>query len=249
MSNSRNIIVTGAASGIGAATAKELAARGWRVAGLDRNGKGVKAVVAALPGVAAGAHFAFEIDVADEPALVATFGMAVAYLGGLDALVTSAGVVDRTPFMELDAGTFRDVYDDNVVGTFLCLREAAKHMPRGGRICTVASVAGIRGGGLSGTAAYAASKGAVLALTRNAARALGERGIAVNTVAPGATLTPMIEEAWRDEAHRRRVEAMSVMNRSAAPEEIARVIAFLVSPDASYVNGATLVADGGLVMC
>ena len=248
MSENRTVIVTGAASGIGAATAKELATRGYRVACLDRNGKGAKMVTAGLPAVDAGPHFAFEVNVADEPAVVETFAMAVAYLGGLDALVTSAGIADMTPFMDLDAATFRRVYDDNVIGTFLCLREAGKHMPRGGRICTVASVAGIRGGGLSGTAAYAASKGAVLALTKNAARALGERGIAVNTIAPGATLTPMIEEAWRNEAHRKRVEAMSVMNRTGSADEIARAIAFLVSPEASYITGTTLVADGGLVM-
>ena len=205
-------------------------------------------VVAGLPALGSGAHLGVEVDVADEPALVEAFDKTVAALGRLDALVTSAGVADTTPFMDLDAQTFRDVYDDNVVGTFLCLREAAKHMPRGSRICTVASVAGIRGGGLAGTAAYAASKGAVLALTKNAARALAERGIAVNTIAPGATLTPMIEEAWKNETHRKRVEAMSAMNRTAAPEEIARAIAFLVSPDASYITGATLVADGGLVM-
>ena len=241
-------IVTGAASGIGAATARELAARGYRIAGLDRNGPGVRAVAAALPASAAGAHIAIEVDVADEPALVSAFAAAFAGLGRLDALVTSAGVADMTPFMELDAATFRRVYDDNVVGTFLCLREAARCMPRGGRICTVASVAGIRGGGLSGTAAYAASKGAVLALTKNAARALADRGIAVNTVAPGATMTPMIEKAFSNEAHRRRVESMSAMNRTGEPEEIARVVAFLVSPEASYVTGTTLVADGGLVM-
>jgi len=248
MSENRTAIVTGGASGIGAATAKELAARGYRIAVFDRNGKGGKQVVAALPHVEGGAHFAFEVDVADEPTLVETFAMAVAYLGQLDALVTSAGVADMTPFMDLDAATFRSVYDDNVVGTFLSIREAARHMAPGARICTVASVAGLRGGGLSGTAAYAASKGAVLALTKNAARALAERGIAVNTVAPGATMTPMIEDAWKNEAHRKRVEAMSAMNRTGAPEEIARAIAFLVSPEASYVTGTTLVADGGLVM-
>ena len=241
-------IVTGAASGIGAATARELASRGYRVAGFDRNGPGLRDVVAGLPAVVRGAHLAVEVDVADEPALVEAFERTLAALGRLDALVTSAGVGDTTPFMDLDARTFRDVYDDNVVGTFLCLREAARHMPRGGRICTVASVAGIRGGGLSGTAAYAASKGAVLALTKNAARALAERGLAVNTIAPGATLTPMIAELWKNEAHRSRVEAMSAMNRTGTPDEIARAIAFLVSPEASYITGATLVADGGLVM-
>ena len=236
--------MTGAASGIGAATLKELAARGCRVAGIDRNGEGLRAVVAA----AGTGHHAFAADVADEAMVVATFAAAVQALGSLDALVTSAGVAEMTPFMDLDAATFRRVYDDNVVGTFLSIREAAKHMAPGGRICTVASVAGLRGGGLSGTAAYAASKGAVLALTKNAARALADKGIAVNTIAPGATMTPMIAHVFADETHRRRVESMSAMNRAAQPEEIARAIAFLVSRDASYVDGATLVADGGLCM-
>jgi len=244
MTRPRTAIVTGAASGIGAATAAELAARGYRVACVDRNGAGVRAVAAAL----GGQHLALELNVADESLIVPAFADVVQNLGSLDALVTSAGVAEMTPFMELDAATFRRVYDDNVVGTFLSIREAARHMVSGGRICTVASVAGLRGGGLSGTAAYAASKGAVLALTKNAARALADRGIAVNTIAPGATRTPMIAHVFSNEAHRKRVESMSVMNRAGEPQEIARAIAFLVSPEASYVDGATLVADGGLCM-
>ncbi len=240
----RTAIVTGAASGIGAATVTELAARGYRVACVDRNGPGVRAVAAA----AGAQHLAIELDVTDEVLLVAAFADAAKALDGLDALVTSAGVAEMTPFMELDAATFASVYNHNVIGTFLSIREAAKHMAPGGRICTVASVAGLRGGGLSGTAAYAASKGAVLALTKNAARSLAERGIAVNTIAPGATMTPMIAHVFANEAHRQRVESMSVMNRAAKAEEIARAIAFLISPEASYVDGATLVADGGLCM-
>lgn len=240
----RTVVVTGAASGIGAATVAELAAHGYRVACFDRDGAGARAVAAA----AGPAHFAVEVDVADEPAIVAAFEQASRTLGQLDALVTSAGIADMTPFMQLDAATFHRVFNENVVGTFLCIREAAKHMPPGGRICTVASVAGLRGGGLSGTAAYAASKGAVLALTKNAARSLAERAIAVNTIAPGATNTPMIAHVFANEEHRRRVESMSVMNRAGEPAEIARAIAFLVSPEASYIDGATLVADGGLCM-
>ena len=215
MTRLRTAIVTGAASGIGAATVRELAARGYRVAGIDRNGPGAQTIIDA----AGAQHIAFELDVTDEGAIVHAFAQAAKTLGGLDALVTSAGVAEMTPFMELDAATFRRVYDDNVVGTFLCIREAAKHMEPGGRICTVASVAGLRGGGLSGTAAYAASKGAVLALTKNAARALADRGIAVNTVAPGATMTPMIAHVFENEAHRNRVESMSVMNRAAMPRK------------------------------
>jgi NAD(P)-dependent dehydrogenase (short-subunit alcohol dehydrogenase family) len=240
----RTAIVTGAASGIGAATAVELARQGYRVACMDKNAEGVRKVAA---GLGAG-HAAVVVDVGDEPAVIAAFAEAAAALGRLDALVTSAGVADMTPFMDLDAATFRRVYNDNVVGTFLCLREAAKHMQPGARICTVASVAGIRGGGLSGTAAYASSKGAVLALTKNAARSLAERGISVNTIAPGATMTPMIEHVFANPEHRKRVESMSAQNRAGQPEEIARAIAFLLSADASYIDGATLVADGGLCM-
>jgi NAD(P)-dependent dehydrogenase (short-subunit alcohol dehydrogenase family) len=244
MTSPRTAIVTGAASGIGAATVGELAARGYRVACIDRNAEGVRVVAAG----AGGQHLAIEADVAVESQAVVAFAEAARVLGRVDALVTSAGVADMTPFMDLDAATFHRVYADNVVGTFLSIREAARHMAPGGRICTVASVAGLRGGGLSGTAAYAASKGAVLALTKSAARALADQGIAVNSIAPGATLTPMLAVAFANEAHRKRVESMSVMNRAADPAEIARAIAFLVSPEASYVDGTTLVADGGLCM-
>lgn len=236
----RTAIVTGSASGIGAATVRELARQGYRTVGLDR------AVEASdLP---RDQHRAIRADVTDEPRLIAAFDEALGFLGTLDVLVTSAGVGETTPFMELSVETFRAVNEVNVIGTFLCLREAAKRMQAGARICTVASVAGLRGGGLSGTAAYAASKGAVLALTKNAARALAPRGIGVNTIAPGATLTPMIAEQWQNAAHRSRVESMSVLNRSAEAAEIAAGIAFLVSSAATAITGSTLVADNGLVM-
>ncbi len=238
-------VVTGAASGIGAATLALLIERGWRVAALDIDGARLQAVVQTHASTAATAHV---VDVTDEARVVAAFTAIAAASGPIGALVTSAGVADMTPFMELSVETFRRVHDVNVVGTWLCMREAALRMRGGARICTVASVAGLRGGGLSGTAAYAASKGAVLALTKNAARALAERGISVNAVAPGATDTPMIEEVMRNLPHRRRIESMSVQGRIADAAEVARAIAFLISPDASIVTGATLVADGGLTM-
>ena len=240
-------IVTGSASGIGAATVRALAAQGYDTVGIDVNLPGALAT-ATQATERAGRHHALLADVADEPALVAAMASAVAWLGGLDALATCAGVAETTAFMRLDAHTFRRVHDVNVIGTFVAMREAATHMTAGGRICAVASVAGLRGGGLMGTAAYASSKGAVLALTKNAARALGEKGIRVNAIAPGATLTPMIAEAWADDARRQQVESLSVQKRTAQPEEIAANIVYLLSPQASYVTGATLVVDGGLVM-
>ena len=244
----RTAIVTGSASGIGAATVLELARQGYRTVGIDIDASGAQAAADEATKANKLSHLALTADVSDEPQVVQAFEQALAFLGRLDVLVTSAGVAETTPFMDISVASFRSVYEVNVIGTFLCIREAAKRMQRGARICTIASVAGLRGGGLSGTAAYAASKGGVLALTKSAARALAAQGICVNTVAPGATDTPMIAEHWKNDAHRARVEAMSVLNRTADAREIASSIAFLVSAQASAITGSTLVADNGLMM-
>jgi len=242
-SDVRTAIVTGGASGIGKATCELLARNGYRVAVVDRDELGAHSVADAIDGVA------FGLDVTDERAVISLFERAFEALGGtLDALATSAGILESTPFMEIDLAAFRLVYEINVIGTYLCIREAAKHMKSGGRICTIASVAGKRGGGLTGTAAYAASKGAVIALTRNAARSLAERGIVVNGVAPGPVLTPMLLPTFEDRVHRARVEAMPLLGRAAEPLEIAEAIAWLLSPEASYVNGEMLTVDGGICL-
>jgi NAD(P)-dependent dehydrogenase (short-subunit alcohol dehydrogenase family) len=243
MGDDRRIaVVTGAASGIGAATARLLARDGFRVACLDIDGAAAERVAQGL----GGGHKGIAVDVTREDQVAAAF--AALGDGPIAALATCAGIVDMTPFMEVGAYTIRRVYDVNVVGTFLAIREAARRMPPGGRICTVASVAGLRGGGIAGTAAYAASKGAVIALTKSAARSLAERGISVNTVAPGPTATPLVDAVIHDAERWRRIEGMTVLGRAAEAGEIAETIAFLLSPRASYVTGATLTADGGLVM-
>jgi NAD(P)-dependent dehydrogenase (short-subunit alcohol dehydrogenase family) len=236
-------LVTGGASGIGKATCEVLAREGWLVAVADRDEVGARSVADAI-----GGH-GFAVDVCDEASVVSLFERAVAAFDGkLDALATPAGIIDMTPLFEISLTTWRRVFDVNVIGTFLCIREAAKFMGPGGRICTVASVAGKLGGGLTGTGAYAASKGAVFALTRNAARELAGRGIAVNGVSPGAVLTPMIAEAFRDPAKRGRVEALTPLGRPGEPSEIAEAIAWLLSPRASYVHGEVINVDGGLLM-
>jgi NAD(P)-dependent dehydrogenase (short-subunit alcohol dehydrogenase family) len=234
--SSRRVAVTGSASGIGAATAAVLAQQGWQVVCLDRNP------------ATADDKLSLRLDVADEPAVCAAFAHIRQSLGGLDALVTCAGIYETTPFFDTTAATFSRVLSVNVTGTFLCIREAARMMTRGARICTVSSVAGLRGGGLAGTVSYAATKGAVLALTKNAARELGPKGIAVNTVAPGMIDTPFAAVPLSNAATRKRIEDMIGFGRLGSAEEIAHTIAWLISPAASYVHGATIVADGGMVM-
>jgi NAD(P)-dependent dehydrogenase (short-subunit alcohol dehydrogenase family) len=245
----RTCIVTGSASGIGAATVLALAHAGYHTFGLDLQADAASQVAMQaeleVPGTR---HGSAACDVADEEQVVASFAAARAFLGSLDALVTSAGVVDTTPFMEISVAQFRRIHEVNVIGTWLCMREAARHMAPGGAICAIASIAGVRGGGLSGTAAYAASKGGVIALAKNAARVLAAQGLRVNTLSPGATDTPMIAKPLQDPAHRARIEGLAAQRRVGRAEEIASGVVYLLSPRASFTHGAHLVVDGGIVM-
>ncbi|GAC1420836.1 MAG: SDR family NAD(P)-dependent oxidoreductase [Candidatus Velthaea sp.] len=236
-------IVIGGASGIGRATCELLVRDGWTVLVADRDAAGAERVAQEIGAVG------FGVDIADEASVIALFEHAMdVFAGTIDGVAIPAGIVDTKPFMDIDVQTFRRVNDVNVIGTYLCIRESAKRMKPGGRICTVASVAGKRGGGLSGTAAYAASKGAVLALSRNAARSLAPAGIAVNCVAPGPTMTAMLDGPFANPGQRERVAATTVLNRIGEAAEIAEAIAWLLSPKSSFVDGETLTVDGGLMM-
>ena len=235
------IAVTGAASGIGASTARLLTDAGARIAALDI--KWPTSVPADT-----GATLTRAVDVSNEQVVETSFAEIVRHFGRLDGLATCAGILNITSFDTLDAATFRRIHEVNVIGTFLCIKAAATRMTRGGRVVTVSSIAGIRGGGIFGTAAYAASKAAVIALTKNAARALGPKGIAVNCVAPGPTDTPINLPMEADPTIKPRLEANIALGRFAMPMEIGEAIVWLLSEEASYVSGATLVVDGGLTM-
>jgi NAD(P)-dependent dehydrogenase (short-subunit alcohol dehydrogenase family) len=236
---SRRVAVTGAASGIGAATASLLAERGWRVACLDRDIEGARRT-------AGEGGLAIQVDVADEAQVIGAFAQVAEAFGGLDGLVTAAGVIETVPFLETTPEQFRRLFDINVIGSFLTVREGAKAMQAGARVCMVASISSYTGGGYVATGAYATSKGAVLTMMKACARALGERGIAVNAVAPGFIDTPFVASAMSDPVRRQKVEA--AVGKVGSAEQIAEAIAWLVSPEADFVHGETLIADGGVLM-
>ena len=236
------IAVTGAASGIGAATADLLTSSGAVVAALDLNWP------EAEPKSAEASDFFRSVYVASDGDVEMVFDEIVRHFGKLDGLATCAGINNIDSFDRLDAAMFRKMHEVNVIGTFNCLKSAASRMSHGGRMVTVSSIAGIRGGGIFGTGAYAASKAAVIALTKYAARALGPKGIAVNCVAPGPTDTPINAAMEKNPSIRTSLEAAIALGRFAQPKEIGEAIAWLLSDASSYVNGATLVVDGGLTM-
>jgi NAD(P)-dependent dehydrogenase (short-subunit alcohol dehydrogenase family) len=238
----KTAVVTGGGSGIGAALCRVLGARDYKVAVADRDLAAAEKTASDCGGKA------FQVDVGDESSVVQLFSAVNDAFGGIDALATPAGIADITPFMELSVERWMQVYRVNVVGTWLCIREAVKYMQPGSRICTVSSVAGKRGGGLAGTAAYAASKGAVIALTRNAARVFGPKGISVNGVCPAGTDTPMGSFVMPTAEAQAQSIAAHPIGRLAQPEEVANAIAWLLSSDSSYVLGEMLNVDGGVMM-
>jgi len=236
--------VSGAGSGIGAATAAGLAARGYRVACLDVDGDAAKRTAKA----AGSRHLALAADVGNEAQVKRAFKAIARAFGSINALATCAGILHTKPFLDVSPADFQRVYAVNLVGTYLCIRETVALMPPGGRICTIGSIAGIRGGGFLGTVAYAASKGAVGTLTKVAARQLAERGITVNMVSPGGTETPMTTGFGVAPTTPRPPDATPLLKRMAKPAEIAEAIVWLLSPQASFVSGANLVADGGILL-
>lgn len=243
----KTAVVTGAASGIGYATMFRLAQDGYQVVGMDCDAAKLKTIENEMQLNSLTVRCVL-MDVTNESQVESSFAGVHATYGAIDALATCAGIVSTKPFAALSVKDFQATYDTNLIGTFLCIREAVKFMPHGSRICTIGSVAGLRGGELFGTAAYAASKGAVFALTKSAARALASQGISVNCLVPGPTQTPMIESMWGDESKRKVVENLSLQKRAASPNELANSIAYLLSPEASNITGSTLVSDGGLMM-
>lgn len=226
--------MTGAAGGIGLACAQRLAQEGAAIAAADLEPPGE-----------APAALALAADVTDAEAAERLVGEAAAGLGGLDALLLAAGIHWTGPTHEMDAEAFRRVMDVNLLGTFLCCRAA---LPRfvgqgAGRIVTLGSTAAL--GGAPGLAAYSASKGAVLNLTRSIAVEYARAGVRANCLCPGSTNTPLLERLMAERADPEAFRDKHPIGRFAEPEEIAAAAAFLLSDEASYFAGSAVVVDGG----
>lgn len=248
----RRALVTGAASGIGLATARRLVTEGARVVGLDRVEPSSGEPASAAGGIASAARgIAWLVaDVRDEAAVEGAVGRAVELLGGApDLLVQAAGIYRVRPLLETSAAEWDEVLEVNLRGTFLVARAAVAAGMGGGRaaaIVNVASVAAYRGGVAEPSGAYNASKAGVVALTRQMAVEWASLGIRVTAVAPGVIETPMLRLMDDPDRGRAYLEAEVPLRRLGSAAEVAALICFLASDEASYVTGTTVLVDGGL---
>ncbi|MFD7846327.1 3-oxoacyl-ACP reductase FabG [Nocardia sp. NPDC059764] len=245
---SKVAVVTGAARGIGAGTAARLAADGFAVAIVDLDEAACKDAVDAIA-AAGGTAIAVGCNVTDEAQVAAAFERIAAELGSVDVLVNNAGVLRDNLLFKMSVDDWDLVMSVHLKGAFLCTREAQKYMvkQKSGKIVNTSSVSAL---GARGQANYSAAKMGIQGLTRTLAMELGPFGINVNAVAPGFIVTEMTDATAArvgvsPEEFRAEAAKITPLRRVGEPADIANVVSFLVSDDASFVTGQTIYVDGG----
>jgi len=238
----KTALVTGSTRGIGRSVAQALAESGARVAIVGRDREKAAAVASEIGHGSVG----FGCDVSDTAAVVALVNDVEKEFGGIDILVNNAGLTRDNLVMRLKDEDWDQVMNANLRGAFAAIRAASRGMmkKRSGRIINMASVVGLTGN--KGQANYAASKAGLIALTKSVAKELGSRNILVNAIAPGFIETEMTD-AMTPEA-RAALNGLIPLERLGKPDDIAAMVVFLASPQASYITGQVLVVDGGMVM-
>ena len=252
-SKDKTVVITGAAMGLGLATAKELASRGINLVLVDYNEKSLddakKEITMEFP---TAKIVPIVADVSNEDAVKKYVDETVKAFGRIDGFYNNAGIEGKQAGMtDYDMNIFKKVIDINLMGVYYGMRYVIPVMQKQkyGRIVNLASVGGIRG--VLNQSPYVASKHAVSGMTKNAALEYGRDGINTNAIAPGAILTPMVAEAFKqvNPANPKAAETEYAQRnpgkRLGLPSEVAKVVAFLLSEDASYVNGQTIAIDGG----
>ena len=238
-------IITGGGGGIGGATSRRLAADGAFVAVFDINESSANTVADSVRAEGGRAR-AWRVDVTDRNSVSGAVAAVESECGGIDILVNNAGLARQASFLELKDEDWNFILNLNLTGYFIVGQEAARAMVRrgAGRIVNVSSLAAHYAAGKQ--AVYAAAKGGVIALTQVMAFELAPLGISVNAISPGPVATEMSARNMSAQSRQARLDRIP-QGRLGTPEDMANAIAFLASPDAAYVNGTTLIVDGGLL--
>ncbi|MET7346387.1 SDR family oxidoreductase [Streptomyces mirabilis] len=239
----RVAVVTGGSRGIGRESAERLAADGHAVV-VNYAGNGAEAdkTVAAIT-EAGGEAIAVRADVADETEVAALFDATESAFGGVDVVVHAAGVMALAPLVDLDLDALDRMHRTNIRGTFVVDQQAARRLRAGGALINFSS--SVLALAIPGYSAYAATKGAVEAMTLIVARELRGRDVTVNAVAPGPTATALFLDG-KDEETIARMAAQPPLERLGTPRDIAEVVSFLAGPAGRWVNGQVLRANGGI---
>ena len=234
MSQPRTVLITGGNRGIGYAIAEEFIAQGHRVAVTARSGEGPKG------------SLELQADVTDSASLDLAIEKVEAELGPIEVVVANAGITKDTLLMRMSDEEFESVINTNLTGVFRVVKRVTKSMLRAkyGRVVLIGSVVGLLGS--AGQVNYSAAKSALVGMARSITRELGAKNITANVVAPGFIDTDMTKELGEELANKYRSQIPA--GRFAAPEEVAKVVAWVAGEDAGYISGAVIPVDGGLGM-